>query len=89
VITNRGKRRGRSRKREIGHGWVMGDETSSATAGFRRRCNLGCDFSTGRSRQCDLTARSHRCELEGSLLSLFSLSLSLSLSLHVWVQKWF
>ena len=37
MIANWGKGRGRSRKREIGHGWVMGDETSQAAAGFMRR----------------------------------------------------
>ena len=37
MIANRGKGKGRSRKREIGHGWVMGDETGPATAVPRLR----------------------------------------------------
>ena len=45
VIANWGKGRRRSRKREIGHGWVMGDKTGQATVGFMWR-NLDGTIST-------------------------------------------
>ena len=41
------------RKREIGYGWVMGDEIGQAAAGFMRR-DLGGTISAARSQRCDL-----------------------------------
>ena len=40
MIKNWGKEIGRSRKREIGHGWVMGNDFGCAISAV-----LGCDLS--------------------------------------------
>ena len=65
------------RKREIGHGWVMGDETGQAAAGFMWR-DLAGAFGVGPVVQWLVCSSSSL-----SLLSLLTLSLSLSLWVSV------
>ena len=73
MIANWEKGRGRSRKREIGHGWVMGDETGQVMASFMWR-NL-TNASGVRAVVWWLVCSSSSL----SLLSLLALTLSLSL----------
>ena len=73
MIANWEKGRGRSRKREIGHGWVMGDETDQVMASFMRH-DLA-DASGVRAVVWWLVCSSSSL----SLLSLLALALSLSL----------